>query len=79
MAARRRGFKKRAMLNTKERALAQFPSLTEKVVTRLVPVGRKGFCALKNRLQIWDGGRLLCEENTTRAAYKAAKRILKIK
>lgn len=67
------------MINTKEKVLAQFQALTEKVVTRLVPVGRKGFCKLKNRLQIWDGDRLLCEENSTKAAYKSAKRILKYK
>jgi len=61
------------METIKEKTLKEFPGLREQVVTRLHPVGRKGFARLKNYLQIWDGINLICEEATTKKAYSVAR------
>lgn len=61
------------MKTTKEKVLEEFPELREKVVTRMQPVGRSGFCKLKKYLQIWDGDNLICEETSTKRAYSVAR------
>ena len=56
----------------KEKLLNDFPGLREQFVTRLRPIGRKGFSTLKTYLQIWDGPNLVCEESTEKRAYLVA-------
>ena len=67
------------MKTIKEKVLAEFPDIQEKVVHRLAPVGKRGFATLKPYLQLWHKGAFLCEYATTRQAYSRARWFLRIK
>ena len=61
----------------KEMCLSDLPDLTEKIVSRIIPVGKNGHCTMKNYMQIFNGEKLISEAGSIEGAYKKAYKKLK--
>lgn len=51
--------------------------ITEKVVYRLTPVGRKGYAKMTAFLQLFKDGKFFIEDGKTKTAYRRANAALK--